>query len=46
MELRWILLEQAVTMCTEGGIVQAGTLAAVLLTAQRRGSHAHVVCPS
>ncbi|MFF7373224.1 NUDIX domain-containing protein [Streptomyces tricolor] len=35
MELRWVALEDAVTMCGDGRITEAGTLAAVLLTAQR-----------
>jgi ADP-ribose pyrophosphatase len=35
MELRWVTLEQAVAMCGDGRITEAGTLAAVLLTAQR-----------
>ncbi|MFF8882129.1 NUDIX domain-containing protein [Streptomyces flaveolus] len=35
MELRWVALEQAVAMCGDGRITEAGTLAAVLLTAQR-----------
>ncbi|MFH9745142.1 NUDIX domain-containing protein [Streptomyces anulatus] len=35
MELRWVDLEEAVTMCGDGRITEAGTLAAVLLTAQR-----------
>ncbi|MGC5262448.1 NUDIX domain-containing protein [Streptomyces cyaneofuscatus] len=35
MELRWVALEEAVTMCGDGRITEAGTLAAVLLTAQR-----------
>lgn len=40
MELRWVSLEEAVAMCADGRIVEAGTLAAVLLTAQRTGAHA------
>ncbi|MCQ1577109.1 NUDIX domain-containing protein [Streptomyces parvus] len=35
MELRWVALEEAVAMCGDGRITEAGTLAAVLLTAQR-----------
>ncbi|MFD7639201.1 NUDIX domain-containing protein [Kitasatospora sp. NPDC059795] len=35
MELRWIPLVEAVTMCGDGRITEAGTLVAVLLTAQR-----------
>ncbi|MET9778813.1 NUDIX hydrolase [Streptomyces sp. NPDC006367] len=35
MELRWVALEEAVAMCSDGRITEAGTLAAVLLTAQR-----------
>ncbi|MFC7965491.1 NUDIX domain-containing protein [Streptomyces cinereoruber] len=35
MQLRWVPLEQTVTMCCDGRITEAGTLAAVLLTAQR-----------
>ncbi|MFI9788613.1 NUDIX domain-containing protein [Kitasatospora sp. NPDC051984] len=35
MELRWVPLEDAVAMCANGRITEAGTLAAVLLTAQR-----------
>ncbi|WP_328664933.1 NUDIX hydrolase [Streptomyces sp. NBC_00328] len=35
MELRWVALEEAVVMCGDGRITEAGTLAAVLLTAQR-----------
>ncbi|WP_406210543.1 NUDIX hydrolase [Kitasatospora sp. NBC_01560] len=35
MELRWVALEQAVAMCGDGRITEAGTLTAVLLTAQR-----------
>ena len=35
MELRWVPLQQAVAMCGDGRITEAGTLAAVLLTAQR-----------
>ncbi|MEU9254485.1 NUDIX hydrolase [Streptomyces sp. NPDC048270] len=35
MELRWVALEQAVAMCSNGQITEAGTLAAILLTAQR-----------
>ncbi|WP_051708953.1 NUDIX domain-containing protein [Streptomyces sp. NRRL S-350] len=35
MELHWVPLEQAVAMCSDGRITEAGTLAAVLLTAQR-----------
>ncbi|MET7290403.1 NUDIX hydrolase [Streptomyces sp. NPDC005573] len=35
MELRWVALEEAVAMCGSGRITEAGTLAAVLLTAQR-----------
>ncbi|MFC5664973.1 NUDIX domain-containing protein [Kitasatospora misakiensis] len=38
MELRWITVEQAVAMCGDGRITEAGTLAAVLLTAQRIGA--------
>ncbi|MGW2492800.1 NUDIX domain-containing protein [Streptomyces sp. NPDC001606] len=34
MELRWVALEEAVAMCRNGRITEAGTLAAVLLTAQ------------
>ncbi|WP_055469048.1 NUDIX domain-containing protein [Streptomyces ardesiacus] len=34
MELRWVALEGAVAMCGNGRITEAGTLAAVLLTAQ------------
>ncbi|MGW6202310.1 NUDIX domain-containing protein [Streptomyces sp. NPDC055089] len=34
MELRWVALEEAVAMCGDGRITEAGTLAAVLLTAQ------------
>jgi len=40
MELHWFPLEQAAAMCTAGRIVEAGTLAAVLLTAQRAGLRA------
>ncbi|WP_198545057.1 NUDIX domain-containing protein [Kitasatospora sp. NRRL B-11411] len=35
MTLRWVPLEEAVQMCGDGRITEAGTLAAVLLTAQR-----------
>jgi ADP-ribose pyrophosphatase len=35
MELRWVALEEAVAMCSDGRITEAGPLAAVLLTAQR-----------
>ncbi|MFJ4679076.1 NUDIX domain-containing protein [Kitasatospora sp. NPDC088783] len=35
MELHWIPLVEAVAMCGDGRITEAGTLAAVLLTAQR-----------
>ncbi|MFB7947992.1 NUDIX domain-containing protein [Kitasatospora phosalacinea] len=35
MELRWVPLEEATAMCADGRITEAGTLAAVLLTAQR-----------
>ncbi|WP_327740489.1 NUDIX hydrolase (plasmid) [Streptomyces nojiriensis] len=35
MELRWVALEEAVAMCGDGRITEAGTLAAVLLTTQR-----------
>lgn len=35
MDLRWVPLEEAVAMCGDGRITEAGTLAAVLLTAQR-----------
>ncbi|GKQ33528.1 hypothetical protein ALMP_00790 [Streptomyces sp. A012304] len=35
MELCWVALEDAVAMCGAGRITEAGTLAAVLLTAQR-----------
>ncbi|MEV7866633.1 NUDIX domain-containing protein [Streptomyces sp. NPDC088124] len=35
MELCWVALEEAVAMCGDGRITEAGTLAAVLLTAQR-----------
>lgn len=37
MELRWVPLDQAVEMCGDGRITEAGTLAAVLLTARRTG---------
>ncbi|MET9608080.1 NUDIX hydrolase [Streptomyces sp. NPDC006512] len=35
MELRWVALDEAVAMCGDGRITEAGTLAAILLTAQR-----------
>ncbi|MEW2135560.1 NUDIX hydrolase [Streptomyces sp. NPDC005409] len=35
MELRWVTLDEAVAMCGDGRITEAGTLAAILLTAQR-----------
>ncbi|MFF4344923.1 NUDIX domain-containing protein [Kitasatospora sp. NPDC001540] len=35
MELRWVPLAEAVAMCADGRITEAGTLAAVLLTAHR-----------
>ncbi|MEE1823795.1 GNAT family N-acetyltransferase [Streptomyces sp. BE20] len=35
MELRWVALEEAVAMCGDGRITEAGTLTAVLLAAQR-----------
>ncbi|MFK0258704.1 NUDIX domain-containing protein [Streptomyces sp. NPDC090445] len=35
MELRWVALEEAVAMCGDGRITEAGTLAAVLLAARR-----------
>ncbi|MER6516699.1 NUDIX hydrolase [Streptomyces sp. NPDC001553] len=35
MELRWVTLDHAVAMCSDGRITEAGTLAAILLTAQR-----------
>ncbi|WP_327309636.1 NUDIX hydrolase (plasmid) [Streptomyces sp. NBC_01298] len=35
MELRWVALEEAAAMCSDGRITEAGTLAAVLLTTQR-----------
>ncbi|CAM5273105.1 NUDIX hydrolase (plasmid) [Streptomyces viridifaciens] len=35
MELHWVPLEQAVEMCGDGRITEAGTLVAVLLAAQR-----------
>ncbi|MFD7729625.1 NUDIX domain-containing protein [Kitasatospora phosalacinea] len=35
MELHWVPLTEAVAMCADGRITEAGTLAAVLLTAQR-----------
>ncbi|RKE21930.1 NUDIX domain-containing protein [Streptomyces sp. TLI_171] len=35
MTLRWVALEEAVQMCGDGRITEAGTLAAVLLAAQR-----------
>ncbi|MCG6499228.1 NUDIX domain-containing protein [Kitasatospora sp. A2-31] len=35
MDLRWVPLEEAVAMCGDGRITEAGTLAAVLLTVQR-----------
>ncbi|MEU1076204.1 MULTISPECIES: NUDIX hydrolase [unclassified Streptomyces] len=35
MELRWVALEDSVAMCEDGRITEAGTLAAILLTAQR-----------
>ncbi|QKW17844.1 NUDIX hydrolase [Kitasatospora sp. NA04385] len=35
MELHWVPLAEAVAMCADGRITEAGTLAAVLLTAQR-----------
>ncbi|AKL64175.1 hypothetical protein SSAG_01025 [Streptomyces sp. Mg1] len=35
MELRWVTLDEAVAMCSDGRITEAGTLAAILLTAQR-----------
>ncbi|MFF0433884.1 NUDIX domain-containing protein [Streptomyces sp. NPDC004327] len=38
MELRWVALEEAVAMCGNGQITEAGTLAAVMLTAQRTGT--------
>ncbi|MEV8099881.1 NUDIX hydrolase [Kitasatospora sp. NPDC085879] len=41
MELHWVTLEQAVEMCGDGRITEAGPLAAVLLTAQRT-----TACPS
>ncbi|MFB8241674.1 NUDIX domain-containing protein [Kitasatospora purpeofusca] len=34
MELHWVPLEQAIQMCSDGRITEAGTLAAILLTAQ------------
>ncbi|MFB7781407.1 NUDIX domain-containing protein [Streptomyces vinaceus] len=34
MELRWVTLDEAVAMCRDGRITEAGTLAAILLTAQ------------
>ncbi|WP_079062960.1 NUDIX domain-containing protein [Peterkaempfera griseoplana] len=36
MELHWVSLDQAVDMCSDGRITEAGTLAAILLTALRR----------
>ncbi|MGW4890698.1 NUDIX domain-containing protein [Kitasatospora sp. NPDC004240] len=38
MELRWVPLEEAVAMCADGRITEAGTLVAVLLAAQRTTS--------
>lgn len=35
MDLCWVALEEAVAMCHDGRIAEAGTLAAVLLTAHR-----------
>ncbi|MEU3496442.1 NUDIX domain-containing protein [Kitasatospora cineracea] len=35
LELHWVPLRQAAAMCGDGRITEAGTLAAVLLTAQR-----------
>lgn len=35
MELHWVTLEEAVAMCGDGRITEAGTLSTVLLTAQR-----------
>nr|BEK71431.1 NUDIX hydrolase [Kitasatospora purpeofusca] len=35
MELHWVPLAEAVAMCGDGRITEAGTLVAVLLTAQR-----------
>ncbi|MFJ4675561.1 MULTISPECIES: NUDIX domain-containing protein [unclassified Kitasatospora] len=35
MELRWVPLPEAVAMCADGRITEAGTLAAVLLTSRR-----------
>ncbi len=43
MVLRWVPLEEAVAMCGDGRITEAGTLAAVLLTAERTRSSAPVV---
>ncbi|MFD0573954.1 NUDIX domain-containing protein [Kitasatospora gansuensis] len=40
MNLRWVPLEEAVAMCGDGRITEAGTLAAVLLAARRTGSGA------
>ena len=39
MELHWFTLEQAAAMCGDGRITEAGTLAAVLLTAQHTTAH-------
>ncbi|MEV6676364.1 hypothetical protein AB0N09_05765 [Streptomyces erythrochromogenes] len=38
MDLHWVALEEAVAMCGDGRITEAGTLAALLLTAQRTAS--------
>jgi ADP-ribose pyrophosphatase len=35
MQVRWVALEEAVAMCGDGRVTEAGTLAAILLTAQR-----------
>lgn len=35
MELRWVALDEAVAMCGDGQIIEAGTLTAILLTAHR-----------
>ncbi|KQV20838.1 NUDIX domain-containing protein [Kitasatospora sp. Root107] len=40
MALRWVPLEEAVAMCGDGRITEAGTLAAVLLAARRTWSGA------
>lgn len=46
MDLHWVPLDQTVAMCADGRITEAGTLAAILLTAHRTATAAADTAPA